>query len=211
MNFVQRFHKWHGTKPLTTSPPAQGTCAGRSIVIAAGARCVWDDLLLFGVDPFQGKEGWDIMTVNDIVCYLPCEIAHHYSNANRLITHHLGVRRLRMPKGPEFTGQTHTCRTGAQNNWPWPGHGTSSLGATYAALAMGYERIVLCGVPLDNSGHFFDPPNGRYTFSRFEQEVGDVYGGVQYWTAVSPLFEDKVRSMSGRTKELLGAPDGWIE
>ena len=93
--------------------------------------------------------------------------------------------------------------------WPWPGHGTSSLNGCYTGLALGYDEIVLCGAPLDDSGHYFDPPTWHTNFVR---EIPDVdRGGViqpRYWSeAKARIFDGKVKSMSGRTRDLLGAPD----
>ena len=201
MSFVARFHKRYGTRPVEPAPKLEGVAAGRKCILVAGARCVFDDLAQYGI-----KMGGhlpmltDVMTVNDIVMHLPLPVAHHYSNDHRLIQSQLTVRKVRCVGNEPLS---HSCRVGATFNWPWPGHGTSALGATYTALALGYDSIVLCGVPLDNSGHYFDPPSVRTTFT---EQVSSNNGELQYWSASTPLFDDKVRSMSGRTAALLGQP-----
>ncbi len=202
MSFVARFHQWYGTRPLEPAPKIEGTAKGRHCIIVAGGRCVFDDLANYGIRIASGNlpPKTDIITVNDIVMHLPLPVAHHYSNDHYLIRPQLEVRKVR---GVGHEPLAHSCRVGATFNWPWPGHGTSSLGATYTALALGYESIVLCGVPLDDCGHYFDPPDVRTTFTA---QVSSNNGELQYWSASTAVFDDKVRSMSGRTAALLGQP-----
>jgi hypothetical protein len=73
--------------------------------------------------------------------------------------------------------------------------GSSSLLGTLAALKMGYGRIILCGCPLIG-----------------KNEHGGSYDSFRIgWTNKQKYLNDRVRSMSGWTKELLGAPtDEWL-
>lgn len=149
------------------------------------------------------------MAVNDMIMYFPGIIDHCYSNQHRWFQGWLQARRETICKVCTRKqwgepGPTHSCRVGGKYNWPWPGHGTSTLNAVYTAVALGYDPIVICGAPLDNSPHFFEPPWG---YSNFEREVSiDVKGQLSFWAnAKKNLFRGRVYSMSGRTKELLGA------
>lgn len=80
--------------------------------------------------------------------------------------------------------------------------GSSGLFAAQVALSeMGARGVVLCGVPLDSDrAHFFnrDPWTDAEVFRRgFE--------------AARPVIRETVRSMSGWTRDLLGAPDAqWL-
>lgn len=88
--------------------------------------------------------------------------------------------------------------------WPWPGFGTSGFNAVLTGLGLGYEEIILAGIPLDDSGHYFDPPNTR---TKFTQEVPTLNGELKHWAdAERNLFKGRVKSLSGRTREVLGAP-----
>lgn len=185
--------------------------AGRKLIIAASAACVWDDLAQLGVDHVNAAgrfNDWHVMCVNDMIMYFPGVIDHCYSNQHRWFQGWLKARRetickINTRRNWGEAGPTHSCRTGGKYNWPWPGPGTSTLNAVYTGIAMGYNPIVLCGAPLDNSPHFFDPP---WADNNFEREVGlDVKGNLRYWhDAAANCFKGRVRSMSGRTKELLG-------
>lgn len=181
-----------------------GKFSGKKLVICAGGACVWDDLALLGVRGGDNQE-WDVMCVNDVVMHYPGQVRHFFSNDHRLMPHWIGARR---PQYVRLYGQiqhTHSCRVGGKHTWPWPGHGTSALGATYTGIALGYDRIVLCGVPLDNSPNYFSP---SWELRNFEREVGTKPNGeMQYWQqARDKCFKGRVKSMSGRTRELLGSP-----
>ena len=126
--------------------PQCNPCRGK-VVIAGGARCVWEDLRQIGGD-------FDLITVNDVTMHVPFYVKHAYSNDHIMLPHWINARRPRLNRGI----QAHTCQCGDMKVWPWPGHGSSSLNAVYTALALGYDEIILAGIPLDNSGHYFDPP-----------------------------------------------------
>jgi len=69
-----------------------------------------------------------------------------------------------------------------------------------ALVELGFDKAVLCGVPMDGNPHFFD----RHGWSASDSH----WAG---WGESLPLIRDRVRSMSGRTRELLGIPTpDWI-
>ena len=186
-------------------PSIIGQFQGKRCVVVASAKCVWDDLDRLGVHGGKDNNGWDILCINDVVMHYPGRVAHLYSNKNRLLDAWLAARRetiggFRVKDwGP--VEMTHSCSIGGQHSWPWPGNGTSALGAVYTALALGYDPVVLCGIPLDNSPHYFDPD---WIKSNFEREVGGKDAQMKYWGNAMKAFRGRVTSMSGRTKELLG-------
>lgn len=180
-----------------------GKFQGKKLIVVAGAACVWDDLALLGVKGGQNA-GWDVMCVNDIVMHYPGRVKHLFSNDHRLIPHWIGARRQQYTRAYGPIEYVHSQRVGAKYCWPWPGHGTSLLGGVYTGLAMGYELVVICGGPLDDSPMYFSP---SWEFRNFTREVGVKSGEMQYWgRAASKCFRGRVKSMSGRTRELLGAP-----
>ena len=179
-----------------------GKYSDKKLIIAATARCVWDDLERLG-----GLDKYDVMCVNDMIMHYPNPVRHAYSNDWKMILKWTQARRPQYQKLDERHIITHSCfGETASFHWPWPGHGTSSLNAVYTGLALGYNEIILCGVPLDNSGHYFDP---IWVKTNFEREVPYVerHGDhqIKNWqNARDKIFEGKVKSMSGRTKVLLG-------
>ena len=87
-------------------------------------------------------------------------------------------------------------------NCPWPMadvmfHGSTALFSVLIGLKMGYKRIYLAGCPIDSKGHwyFVDEEYGP----RWSMET------YQVWLEFSQTEDaDKVRSLSGYTKTLLG-------
>jgi hypothetical protein len=100
----------------------------------------------------------------------------------------------------------------------WPvemSSGATSAGkAALIGLAMNFERVVLCGCPMDGSGYFprecegiwkdpacariGDPKKqGAKLIQRYKDRMREL---------AATTFKGRVFSMSGHTKELLGAP-----
>lgn len=74
--------------------------------------------------------------------------------------------------------------------------GSSALLAVYAAQGLGFNKIILCGCPLEGKN-----PKG-ISYLQFRNG----------WQKSKNLEKDKVRSMSGWTAEFLGKPTKqWIE
>ena len=191
-------------------PEIAGKYDEKNLVICGDAECVWDDLEQLGFASTRGrgkveKDGWDIMTVNKIVEVMPGHIEHAYSNEPHLLNMFIAARRNEYKK--EFHGprHTHSCNKGAKWLWPLGGWGTSGLGACLVGIGLGYDRIVLCGLPLDDGPHNGEP---HWRKCRFEtSEAADQVNGEMpmHWKKARDLaFDGKVKSMSGRTKKWLG-------
>jgi hypothetical protein len=174
-----------------------------NLVICGDAACVWDDLERFGCRSGNGvaKDGWEFMTVNAIVSVFAGKVEHAYSNVAWVVRRHMRARRddYRDEFGPPR--YCHSRTEGTDYVWPWHGEGTSGLGAICTAIALGYDRVVLAGMPLENGPHNGEPP---WRVTRFTREVEP---NCLHWDrAINLLFAGKVKSMSGRTKEWLGEP-----
>jgi len=71
-----------------------------------------------------------------------------------------------------------------------PPSGSSAITGAFAAVTLGYKKIILCGCPLDGKS-----PEGN-PYSNFRPG----------WLVNRGAFGNKVRSMSGWTQELFGMP-----
>lgn len=184
-------------------PPQAKTKSG-SLLICGSGRCLWDDVSQWQHlkhPPFDG-----IMTVNDTVMYLPWQVNFAYSHDDVQLVHWVKGRRRKYLNNfgcdIELHSVTH-CNSEGVVEWPFPSSGSSGLGAAYVGVAMGYSRIVLAGLPLDDSGHFYDPPWVKTNFIRESRE--------RHWREANErLFKGRVRSFSGRSREILGAPDDHL-
>jgi hypothetical protein len=64
---------------------------------------------------------------------------------------------------------------------------------------LGYEEIVLAGIPMDNAGHYFDPP-------WVATDLADSAVATVWREARDRVFDGRVKSLSGNTRDWLGAP-----
>lgn len=151
-----------------------------------------------------------IMAVNFTVCFIPRWVQHLAS------LHHLEVEGFRAARrGLDYCyawGQpeTHCNQPGPGVDRVWDEFnnedgrsGTSALFAVKVALALGYTRVIVAGVPLDNGGRFYDPANlpstahGQYDLPNMK---------TAWVRARDEVFSGRVTSMGGYTAEVLGTP-----
>lgn len=87
--------------------------------------------------------------------------------------------------------------------------GSSGLFAAKVALVdLGFDRVVLCGVPMDPVPHF----TGRESWvPRDTHGRTSAHGFRNSWLAVPQEYRDRMRSLSGWTRILLGAPEELTE
>lgn len=89
-------------------------------------------------------------------------------------------------------------------SYRWPGMDASASSGGYAAkvaLEDGFDRVVLAGVPMDVSASHFT--RGKPWLHRDSFTIG--------FQKSVPFFAGRVRSMSGWSQELLGAPSpAWL-
>jgi len=148
----------------------------------------------------------DVMAVNMTGLWVPK--AHYLVSLHAALLGPLRALRLEF----DWCGQgttpcvtvSHTPHPGVDQVVPKPAQGiagTSSLYAVRVALSLGYPRIVLAGIPMDNSGRFFDPPWATYIWPH-EVDRGP------WELANKHEFEGRVTSVSGWTAQLLGESEG---
>lgn len=184
------------------------------LVIVGSGRCVWDDIeRLYTKRELRRNEiDDDVMCVNDMIMYYPGNIDHCVSCDAPML--HKWWEARRPPYKSQFNRRPrfHTVHTEQSvpnvERWEFAGGGTSGLLACHVAIELGYEDIVLCGVPIDNSGHFWECTWGK---TNFQREIADKNGRVRgdgrhYWTRAAKRFDGRVKSMSGNTKLILGEP-----
>lgn len=176
-------------------------------MVCGSARCLWDDVKKLAAAWDSGP--FDIMAVKQSGMHLPFKFQHWVGAHGERFQYMVPMRR----EGYYFRGMdkgqrgVHPQKNGykvhSEKQWPlvdyvWPTDmtGTSALFGTRVGLALGYDEIALCGVPLDKSGRYYDAPWD----SGPDLNVVDM----REWEAFVPVFNGRVKSMSGRTRELLG-------
>lgn len=86
------------------------------------------------------------------------------------------------------------------------GNGSSALLAVMVALHLGYERLLLCGVPLE--GAYTLQGKGPELRGRPNAPMFEMFRKA--WTNQRLRLAPHVRSMSGWTRGLFGGPEEWL-
>jgi hypothetical protein len=169
--------------------------------------CLWDDL-----DAYDAQHEGDRMGINDASNFYPMMHSRPLIHAVSLHPEFLWGYCVY----PDFVGahrgfaplQSHAQfrhRAGNSqhplNIWPLQRDGgTSGPFGLIIGLLMGYENIILAGMPQDSSGYFYNPNMGTYFHH-------DAY--IEEWERLReavPMVNERVRSLSGNTKKMFGAP-----
>ena len=182
-------------------PSCAGSFSG-PIAVVGSARCVWDDLAELG--DFKGHR----MAVKQMGLYLRGGFEHWAGFHGERFQWWVPLAGYRIdgdlntsPRKwkPTRRAMTHSDEKNPEVQQVWPmsqaRSGTSGLFAAKVAVLLGYDPVILCGIPMDGSGRFYDRPGF----------IGNTIDGLEEWERCAPIFDGRVRSMSGHTRELLGA------
>jgi hypothetical protein len=165
---------------------------GKKIIICGSGECLFDDLARNHANAFPHT--MDVACINHTALYYPYFFEHWISWHSNIFA---GIR--------EFVKGNPTIHSSKEDTlvhrvWGFPGFECSDSGlfAVKICLALGYDRIILCGIPMDNSRKFYEA---------YGTENGHAADNIQdIWKKEIPSFKDCVRSMSGNTRAMLGEP-----
>ena len=170
------------------------------LAVLGSARCLWDDVRRLG--EFRG----DWLAINTVGCFIEWPLQHWASLHPEFFSAWATLREPIIRNGRAEANvhnvEFHSHKTVSDwrvRAWPQypPTPGTSALFAAKVGLALGYERVILCGVPLDGTGSFYHSPWR-------EQKFFHERKWREPWVQAAQDFGGRVRSMSGYTAELLG-------
>lgn len=166
-----------------------------AVLILGAAACLWDDLKALG--HWDG----DVMAVNRAGVHYSGQIAHWVTLHPEHLPEWIEARAVAF--GPsEFTTWCQREGDDVDNAVTDIGpYGSSGLFAVRIALQrLGYQRVVLAGMPIDDGPHFYDA-GGRRSGPTFEWYRPE-------WIKARHLeIRGRLRSLSGWTREKFGAPD----
>ena len=169
------------------------------MIVCGSGRTLFDDLK----KARSLVARFPVMAINGAVYGL--EEFEHLASLHSDMVHHWryarGVRQDCGVRKPARACQTHSDREDvdvdvAHAAFPLSGGSSALFGVQVALFALNAKDVLLCGVPYDDAGHFYDPPLVRSSRS--------APGDWEPWMLAKGLFGDRVRSMSGKTKELFG-------
>jgi hypothetical protein len=188
-------------------------CAGNShgtAVVLGSAKCIWDDCAKIDFTKVE------VIAINNMIMHWKGRVWHGVSLhpeesplwrqlrwTNQCEESYVHTHCHRLPENndnlPPYDFKT---RHGLDYIWEIEGGrgGSSGLFATMVGLALGYDKIILAGIPIDGTGHFFDPP-GKVVTQFLGQNIKE-----EWLNANAKYFKGRVRSLSGRTREWLGEP-----
>jgi hypothetical protein len=172
-------------QPRDKLPDLTGSKSG-SILIIGSAVCVKDDLARY--DHLHAGER---MAVNDMIPAYKGKLDHVASLHPDKLYFWCKAR----PDKP-IVHLSH--RAGGWPDTVWPLHAdgaTSGLFAVIISLLMGFDSIVLAGIPVSDE-------------VKITGEVGKIGAEVMQkeWLIFSKFFGGKVKSLSGWTREKFGEP-----
>ena len=186
---------------LTQLDKETGAQVAKTALVLGGASSVWDDaaeaLHLFRPDAIAAVNDigtrwagrldiWATLHPEHFVKWAPARAANGFTPARTHIAHEDG------------------WRVDSIEDYRWPGmnaSGSSGLYAVKVLMDRGFDRIVLAGVPMQASGaHFFNT-----------SVWNEVSAFTSAWLDQRFRLLGVVKSMSGWTRESLGAPDAdWL-
>jgi hypothetical protein len=188
-------------------PPTAGLYAGKTCVILASGLSIFSDLE--DVSWLLKDKKFDVMAVNLSFLAWDGELEHLVSLHSEKL-HHFHQLAKGLPVDRVQHIHTHCDRQcDAEQVWAIVDtNGTSSLYAIKIAILLGYSKIICCGMDLDGKYRFYDNPYAKIP-NNFSCE-GIMYSWREW--AQNEHFKEKVRAISGKTKELFGVvtPE-WLE
>lgn len=185
-------------------PALVGSETGTAVILA-NAACIWAD-----IRKLPAHDG--VIAINDIGAYYRHKVHHWVSYHDSCLPPFREVRRSKNRNDPilhahfledSLSGQ----RQEDVNYWNLTYHySTSGILAVLIGLLLGYDKLILAGMPADNTPDFWQDPtvwNSQGTKVRHKlwQIVMDRVPDIKRCT----------RSLSGNTMEWLGYPDAeWL-
>ena len=181
----------------------------RALVLGGGA-CLWRDLQALSQGLLGGERWpWLVIAVNDAGWAYRFPIDHWVSLHCDKFPIWEGMRRqLGYPMsytkwgGTWVTGSDDSKRKGIDRVHPVTRVGSSGLHAVEITLdELGADRVATVGIPMDGTGHFWDPVPWDSAMAHWDA-----------WKESVADFDGRVRCWSGWTESLLGQPDSaWLD
>lgn len=176
-------------------PPIANNFPGFRLYVCGSGRSLWADIAAAGLP--SRDERTHIMCVNFAGAHVPFAFHHWVSLHGRQLAHWFRLRREMYAEDGHIWLHSDAPHDLVEFAWTIenPG-GCSGLFAAQIGLAMGYDSVMLCGIPEDNDGHFYDAPGSRGSYSN--------EGAEPIWAwARDHVFRGRVKSLSGRTRAWL--------
>lgn len=183
---------------------------GEAALALGGAECLWDDLRELEENVLGEPWPWLVGACNEAGADWPRRLDHWASyHPEKFLTvcspgaGGAWIERRREAGHPDgYTLWSSRAEEIVDRTIGMEG-GSSGLLVVRVLLKVGAERVVLCGMPMDERPHYHDGHGGE------PWDHADMHW--KEWERQRDLLAGRVRSMSGRTRRELGYPDReWI-
>lgn len=179
-------------------------------LILGGASCLESDveewLSEWGGGPWDGL----VVAINDVGIVVTSRLDHWVTLHANKFPNWEALRREKHPDAPTdyITWGRPDAMHYAQSTERVIGTGSSGMFAAQIAITrLRCRRVVLCGVPMTRTPHF--DASVVHVAGRPWREAESYWKNG--WAKHQDMLRGKVKSMSGRTRELLGAPTRrWV-
>ncbi len=176
----------------------------KTLLIVSSGRCAWDDIAK--AKKMLGDTTYDTLGVNHMVMFFPDQLDHAVSWHSDLLFKFVNVRVYRKILNRPITYAPRQWE-GIDNVGRFHDGDvvTSGMYAAYVGLHLGYDKIVLAGIPFDNTGHFYDPPETKSMGFNYS------YPQSKAWDKLRDNSGNKIRAVSGSLIKCFGELTGeWL-
>lgn len=188
-------------------PPIVNRYGGHLLIIGCG-REVWDDLGRAQALFENTGIAYHVMALNMAFMGLEDMFRRGQISIDHFVSLHPEYHALRTIYVKDRC-ITHGRRMYPNTDYVWDLNrgGTGGAFALRIAMALGYHKIIICGIPLDANGRFFDPPwqGGDSGCKSNDISFKDIKNGLDQ------KYHCRIRAMSGVTKKIFGEPTKeWV-
>lgn len=188
-----------------------------TLLVVGSAPCLFED-----VDAaLKLRQFAAIMLVNG-ACTALANADHVLSGHSDKAEQFAAARRRRFPNAPPWrlhatTGNPTDAAKGCPSVTDWHSQafctGATSIGkgAKIGLLALGFDEVILCGAPMDGSGYFKGEGTKTIDCLRIGDPANQGHRSIdgyrrKFRDKLAPAFKGRIFSMSGYTREIVGAP-----
>jgi hypothetical protein len=170
-----------------------------NLIIVSTGRCVWED-----VEKIRDQiKTSDVMAVNYMVPFWPRRLKYAVSIHSDFLLKLIDVRIQDQYKNKPITYGVQK-RDGLDHYGKFYSGVIRSSGMYAAAIGLflGYEKIIMAGMPFDDSGYFFDPPNPLGT--RKSHDYSYTGHLKKSWGELRDKADGRIKVVSGNLVECFG-------
>jgi hypothetical protein len=179
----------------------------KTLLIISTGRCVWDDMKK--VDSLLPGKEYDTLAVNHMIMYWPGKLTYAASWHSDAVKMFLDIRMYKSRLNRPITYSPKPCKgidfAVRLKEYKLEVSGVSGAYATGIGCHLCYDKIILAGMPYDNSGYFYTDTNVRKTDYNYN------YPNNKGWDNLKDRFGDKIRAVSGNLIECFGElTEEWL-